>query len=303
MNSNLYIIENINERYLKVINSKEYRIGMAIIDIKQKLKKLQFMTIIKKFLIYKKIQKVSENKITTNVLPLKLCTKKKIAIYTCVIGNYDNIYDPLYVNKNCDYYLITDNANLNTSVWTKKIITQDVIEECNNNPFLINRYYKMHPHKIFNDYDYAIYIDGSIEIVSDLSDCINLINENVGIALHEHRSRSCIYKEYVACKTLKKGNLKKLKIQINDYKNHKFPENYGIAECGFIISELNNKIAISIFDNWWQEFKNSESLRDQIALPYVLWNMNIKMNELVTLGNNIFQNPKFIVHGSHSERN
>ena len=32
----------------------------------------------------------------------------KIAIYTCNIGDYDDVIPPLYLPENCDYYVVSD---------------------------------------------------------------------------------------------------------------------------------------------------------------------------------------------------
>ena len=64
-------------------------------------------------------------------------------------------------------------------------------------------------------------------------------------------------------------------------------------EATIILSDLKNNNAKEIFEEWWNEFYNSKSYRDQIAFPYILWKKNIKVSELATLGNNVYRNPKF----------
>lgn len=57
-----------------------------------------------------------------------------------------------------------------------------------------------------------------------------------------------------------------------------------------IISDIKNKTSQELLDSWWKEYLNSESMRDQIALPYVLWSRNIKTEDIGNLGNNINNN-------------
>lgn len=56
----------------------------------------------------------------------------KVVIYTVQFGNYDNLYDPLYVNDNVDYYVLTDSEHINSNVWKKK----NVIEYIKKNNLL-----------------------------------------------------------------------------------------------------------------------------------------------------------------------
>ena len=299
----LDLIEKLNKDYIDAINSKEYQSGRKLQDIKNYVKKLQFLKLIKKTLTHKKINKYncSNSMILKNNIDNSFTTIKKIAIYTCIVGNYDDFKEPLYTNTNCDYYLITDNKNIKTNKMTRIIISDEIKNKFDNNGTLINRYYKLNPSETFNEYDYSIYIDGSIEIISDLVPLINNINQEIGIAIHKHRDRECIFDEYKACKIMKKGNIKQLKKQLDKYSNDGFPKKYGMAECGIIVTNLKNNIALDIEKSWWEEFKNSESLRDQISLPYVLWKKNYKISDITTLGNNIYTNSKVRISNKHSK--
>ena len=60
---------------------------------------------------------------------------------------------------------------------------------------MINRYIKLHPQEFFlNEYRYAIYIDGNIRVMSDLSPYTRKCNCKTGIAMHRHVQRICAYK-------------------------------------------------------------------------------------------------------------
>ncbi|MES5896608.1 hypothetical protein [Bacillus cereus group sp. RP43] len=42
--------------------------------------------------------------------------KPKVIVYTSLFGNYDSVKEPLFIDKNVDYILFTDNgsgANMN----------------------------------------------------------------------------------------------------------------------------------------------------------------------------------------------
>lgn len=298
---NMEVLEKMISDYNSLLHSKEYRIGSKLFEFMNLLKKGKIFTILKEIFIYNRIKKYQvQGEVKFNIDNTSVIGKK-IVIYSCIVGDYDNVKDPLIKTSNCDYVLFTDNHELKSEKWNIQIIPKEIMNQYKNNGTLINRYYKLNPHMLFKDYDYAIYVDGSIQIVSDLSTLVNSIN-SIGIALHKHRLRNCIYDEYKACKILKKGNQKCLKEQIKKYKNENFPKKYGMAECGIIVSDLHNKMAIKIFTDWFSELIITSSLRDQISLPYVLWKKNIAIDKITTLGTNVFQNPKIIVYNNHIKK-
>lgn len=293
-------LEEIVKEYNAILYSKEYRVGAKLLEFKSLIKRGKIFTILKKIIIHNKIKKYENGEpIKYNIQNIPVLDKK-IVIYTCITGDYDRVREPLLKVPNCDYILFTDNVNLKSEKWNVQVIPKEIMEQYKNNGTLLNRYYKLNPFLLFKEYDYAIYVDGSVQIVSDLSTLVHSIGP-LGIALHKHRFRHCIYDEFEACKILKKGNQKHLQEQIEQYKKEGFPKKYGMAECGVIVLDLHNKMAKEIFNDWFLELLNTSSLRDQISLPFVLWKKNIQVEQITTLGNNIFQNPKIIIHKNHTK--
>ena len=221
---------------------------------------------------------------------LHLEGEKTIAVYSCITGDYDKLTEPRYVhNKNIEYIMFTD-QQISSENWKIRAIPEKLKTLSASQ---INRYIKLHPHEFFKEYDYSIYVDGNIEIISDLSGLVNLLTSSNGIAMHKHFSRSCLYQEAVACQVLKKGNKVQIDKQIRDYRSEGFPENYGLLECTIIVTDLMNSKARDIYDGWWCEMMNHPSGRDQLSLPYVLWKMDINPEDLGTLGSNLHLHPKF----------
>lgn len=295
-------LEEIVTKYNAILYSKEYRVGAKLLEFKNLIKRGKIFTILKKIMIHNKIRKYENSEPTKYNIQNIPVLDKKIVIYTCITGNYDQVREPLLKVPNCDYILFTDDGNLKSEKWNVQVIPKEIMEKYKNNGTLLNRFYKLNPSLLFKEYDYAIYVDGSVQIISDLSTLIHSVGP-LGIALHTHRFRHCIYDEYEACKILKKGNQKLLQGQIEQYKKEGFPKKYGMAECGMIVSDLHNKMAIEILKAWFLELLNTSSLRDQISLPFVLWKKNIQVKQITTLGNNIFQNPKIIIHKNHRGEN
>lgn len=292
------LIEKLNNDYLDIIESKEYNIGRKICMFSNLIKKGKFITLFKKIITSSRVKKYynpTKYKEINNNINYK---NKKVVVYTCMIGDYDFIKEPKYICSNCDYYIITDSKKKFNTL-NRISVSNKIKEKFNNNNILINRYYKMNPFSLFKGYDYAIYIDSNFEIISDISKLVQKINTKYGIAMHAHSKINCIYDEAKLCKILKKGNSKKIDEQMLRYKREKFPNNYGMLECGIIVTDLNNKHAKKIMEEWWKEFSASESLRDQLALPYILWKNNIIIEDLTGLGRNVFKNSTYRINKYH----
>lgn len=293
-------IETLNLEIMELKKSKEYCLGRKIINIKELIKKGRIDVIIKRALNKKNVKKMAkynahgelENNFQFDV-SLRKKEKPKIVIYTCITGKYDNLKTPFLKFNNIDYVAFTDNEEKKNSVWNVKDIPENIKDLKDN--VLINRYIKFHPNELFKDYDYSIYIDGNIKVMSDFTDFIYGINDKTGLAFHRHQFRNCIYDEIEACRLVKKGNYKKMKIQTEMYKSEGFPEKFGLYECGVIVTDLKNNVSLKILDEWWKEFIKSEMRRDQISLPYIVWENGYKFEDIGSLGNNLYKNPKFEV--------
>lgn len=290
-------IEELNLETIKLKTSKEYLIGKKILKIKEYIKELKIISLIKKIIENKKLSKYSHIEVENNYKKTEVNIKSnpKIAVYTCVTGNYDKmILEPFIQVDNIDFYLFTDNFEQKSEYWIIKAIPKDI--EKNYNNILKNRYLKMHPHELFNEYDYSIYIDGNVQVMTDLTDLVFSINKKVGVAMHKHQFRDCICDEIKVCKIKKKGNYNEMKKQVKKYIQEGFPKKFGMLEATIIVTDLKNKVAKKILDDWWNEFISTESLRDQISLQYIVWKNNLMIKDIAVLGNNLYRNPKFRVN-------
>ena len=300
MNKSSYIYEKIEELNLETIKlktSKEYLIGKKILKAKEYLKELKINALIKKMRENRKILKYSHKEDENNYKKIKksIELKPKIAVYTCITGNYDKIIlEPFIKVDNIDFYLFTDNLEQKSEYWNIEPIPKKINEEYNN--VLKNRYLKMHPHELFENYDYSIYIDGNVQVMSDLTELVFSINKKVGIAMHKHQFRDCINDEIEVCKIKKKGNYNEMKKQVEKYMKDGFPTKFGMLEATIIVTDLKSKVAKKILNDWWIEFISTDSLRDQISLQYIVWKNNFTIKDIAVLGNNLYRNPKFRVN-------
>lgn len=231
--------------------------------------------------------------------------KKKIAIITSIYNNYDNLKEQNINNKNdVDWYCFTDNINLKSTTWKNinkpyHLLNTNIdsnkeykeYKEYKNyynnikNPKIYSmmcaKYYKIKTHEIdiLQDYDYYIWIDGTIILHKDfISKLMILINQdNMDLINFTHPSRTNIHDESIFSEeSTDRYKEQKVIKQKEIYHDEGFPDNLGLFALSFIIKK-NNKYINNIFDNWWIE-NLKYSYQDQISYPYVLWKFK-KENE------------------------
>ncbi len=223
----------------------------------------------------------------------------KIAIYTCITGNYDNVLQPKCIENNCDYFLITETPPKELGVY-RWINVNEVISQNDLSPKDKNRYCKMHPFELFPDYDYSIYLDGSVQIIREITHYTTKVG-TIGLAMHRHRKSNDIYSESIFLSWLGAVDKQNLLIDMKRYMEEGFPKQYGQFECGMIVTDLHNSKAHELYINWYNEYMRS-SKRDQQSLVYILWHMGYNAEVIGSLSEkyNIGTNPD--IHwfrGSH----
>ena len=219
--------------------------------------------------------------------------KPKVVIYSHISNGYDNIKNPVLFNRDYDYVLYTDipedQKEYNT-IWEWRPIPDTISSQGSNN--VINRTIKFNPKELFPNHDIAVYIDGTIKILSDITPLIKVALESkTGLGLHAHMFRDCLYSEAEACIRLKRGITRNLKTQVEDYQKEGFPSHFGLFEASVIISNLNNQIALNLLTEWYNDFCTRGSMRDQLSLPYIIWKNGFSKSDIGLLGYNIDKNP------------
>lgn len=196
----------LNSDILKIRQSKEYELGTKVSKLLYALRHFQLRSIliaIEHRKVVKKLEsghKKNENFITFDD---SISTTSRIAVYTCITGNYDKVIEPVYVPANIDFYIVTDMDIDPNSVWEKIDINEiEEIKEFDNTRKA--RYVKTHPHVFFEKYEYSIWVDSNFKVVGDLSKYIKYVGKKVPFASNWHPVRNCIYKEVDACILKKK---------------------------------------------------------------------------------------------------
>lgn len=228
----------------------------------------------KKMCIKKKREKVNYTYIA----------QKKIAIYMCIINDYDEVREPLSAESDCDYFLISDKKPKDLKIF-QWIDYRKIVPKKYADPAVINRYCKMHGHKIFNEYHYSIYIDGKVQILSPISKYIDNVG-NVGIAIHKHGFIDCIYVEGIRMVGSGISNEINVVQQMREYIFEGMPRNFGTFECRMIVRDHNNIQGNQIMEEWFDEYYRKER-RDQFSLSYILWRNGMECGDIGLINNGL----------------
>ncbi|MCM1222685.1 MAG: DUF616 domain-containing protein, partial [Lachnospiraceae bacterium] len=157
-----------------------------------------------------------------------------------------------------------------------------------------NRYCKMHPHEIFPEYDFTIYVDGSIRIKNPIAHFINNIGVS-GLGIHRHKIHDCIYIDGIFAEWLGLVEKEKIIRELERYMEEGLPRKFGMCECMMIISDLQNKTGQQLYRKWYEEYQKGAG-RDQFSFIYALWKMGLCVNAVGNLcpGGNVWTNPDII---------
>lgn len=179
----------------------------------------------------------------------------KIALYTCMFGNYDRLPTHKLVPE-LDYIPI-DKSMLNFG------------------PVDASRYYKMLPHTFLAKFDISVYADSNMDLVDPsalVSLCNELINSTCSAILFKHPKRNTIHEEILAC--IRQGvGLPSLLKDYNRYRREGFKDDVGLTENNVLIRKHHARDIVTCERFWWEEFFNG-CKRDQVCFPYARWKTN-----------------------------
>jgi hypothetical protein len=218
----------------------------------------------------------------------------KIAIYTSIFGNYDNLTEPAVQPENCDFICFTD-ADIHSDVW-KIIKVTPIYSDSNRNA----KKYKVLPHRFLKEYDYSIWIDGNMLLLSDPTSLIESILDNCNVAFFNHAnnlldSRNCLYDEAEHIisignknyqlnpergKLAYKDNPATIKRQIEKYQHSGYPTKNGLITGMVIVRRHCAADCIQTMEDWWTEIQYN-SKRDQLSFNYCAWKNNLKFNYIL----------------------
>jgi len=197
-------------------------------------------------------------------------TDSRLVVYCAIANNYNALLNPSVRDDGVDYFCFTDQpiwlSLTNSTVWKIRPFPKEVLHL---EPTRKCRMVKILPHLFFPEYEYSVWVDGSIDIIGDIGALIAKY-DYPDLLCFKHPKRACIYEEGRACIDLGKDDPHLITRQLDAYRRQGFPENAGLVETGVLIRKHNAPNIIKLMEAWWQEL-STHSRRDQLSFPYAAW--------------------------------
>ncbi len=204
---------------------------------------------------------------------------KKIVIYTTITDNYDLLLNHSFQDDRCDYVCFSDRTYGNTihdSQWEIRPLAYDKSDDVRN-----QRWHKIHPHKILPEYDYSLWIDANIDLLTPeiINKCTQHIVKESDVVATLHPKRSSLYQEFSACHELAKDDEALLKKQEEKVRSLHFSDTGRLFETGILLRN-NKSIKITEFSESWWKWISTYSMRDQLSFTVAAWEAGITITPL-----------------------
>lgn len=200
-----------------------------------------------------------------------------------MVGGYDDILQPLVIDDRFDYILFSNEIKEpQIGVWQIR-----PIQYYNSDRTRICRYVKTHPEELIPEYEISIWMDASMQILSqDFYDIVSKLEEQkVLISSMCHPVRTCIYQEAFAVVNMMVEHEKVVIDWCHLLRKEEYPQHNGLCETG-VIFRMRNELIHKANTFWWKCIEKY-SRRDQLSFNYVLWKLNIPCHYFFGEGKNV----------------
>lgn len=197
---------------------------------------------------------------------------KKYVIYTAMVGGYDEIMQPKVVDDRFDYILFSNDIKEDRiGIWQVR-----PIEYTNPDNTRICRYVKTHPEELLHGYEFSIWMDSNIRIMTSYvyERAFELYDQGTLIASMCHPERDCIYDEAFEVMYIRYEREKVVVDWCHKLRTENYPRHNGLFETGIMFRKKSN--IIENFNCLWWNCIDAYSKRDQLSFNYVLWKLSVK---------------------------
>ncbi len=231
--------------------------------------------------------------------------KGKIAIYTCITGNYDNLRQPAVTDGRFDFICFTGKGEKRMErdgVWEIREFEPEVPGQqdgrktagCPMSPGMRSRYPKMHPHLLLPEYEASVWIDGNIEILDDslYKAALSAFDAGTLYAGVPHPSRDNVYSEAFMC--MKMGHISRpalLRVCLWLF-FHGMTRKDGLLENNLIFRRHLDPAVMALGRLWWSMLTRL-CRRDQLSLAWCMKKTGIRPALLLPDGLNTRTSPGF----------
>lgn len=214
---------------------------------------------------------------------------KKLCVYTCITGSYDNIHEIENKESGVDYYLFTNNKDLKSNTWNVIYIEDNTLDNQR-----LSRKIKMLGHPLINEnYEMSVWQDASVIWKKSIKEFVNTYLKENSFASFKHYLRNCIYDEANECIRTRKDKKDIILKHVEFLKKENYPKQNGLCEMTVFIKKHNDRIVRKTMQDWFEMVCNY-SKRDQLSFMYCVWKNDLKIDfiNLSVWDNQWFTNKK-----------
>lgn len=198
----------------------------------------------------------------------------KLVIYTAIVGDKDKLHTPRHILPGVDYVCFTDSQHLHSPVFQIRPLPFH-----ETSPVFAARKLKFFAHELFPDHDASLWIDGSKEILRDLSPLLEAAFSASDFTALCHPTHTTIAEEADACIKGKRDSYEKINQQLQEYRKAGMEDGFNrLVQTGILFRRHHQPIP-DLMQAWWKAVLQ-HSTRDQISLPFILWKHRYKMHVL-----------------------
>jgi len=214
----------------------------------------------------------------------------KVAVYTAITAGRDSVKDPP-VHEGVDRILFTDRPRdqLGPTVWDARPACALFTDPRRN-----SRAHKILAHQYLDEYDYSLWIDGSVWLRASPRTLVAAHLLDADVAMFRHPARSCLYVEAAGLAGAGYDAAETFADQVAKYRRVGYPADNGLNECAVILRRHNARTA-AFNDAWWSEYCR-HSCRDQVSVNYVARSTGVR---LALLPGTVQDNPGIVYYEGH----
>ncbi|MDT9185804.1 glycosyltransferase domain-containing protein, partial [Limnospira sp. PMC 289.06] len=193
----------------------------------------------------------------------------RVVVYSVLVGDYEAVKEPEFIDPSVRYILFTDNPDLKSDRW--EVMHFDTL---GLSPRRASRLPKLVPHKYLPEHDVSIYLDASLKFIErNVRHAAEEALQGLEIAGYPHFERNCLFEEIEVCLSLGKSDEERSEALRKRLKKEQYPKSRGLLENAFLVRR-DTSIMRQINELWFKEYMVGPE-RDQFSLMYVLWRARI----------------------------
>lgn len=224
---------------------------------------------------------------------------EKIAIYTCIIGAYDDLQQPIVLDAGFDFICFVGYGEKHPARDGAWEIRELPLSAVSGVATLDARWAKMHPHELLPDYDCCVWIDGNIALLdgSLYQAARDKAASDVQFSGVPHPDRDCTYAEARKCFDMKYLTAWGLLRVWAFLTLHGLPRHAGLMESNLVFRRHLDPAVVAFDEKWWGYVRDL-SKRDQLSLMPTLRKSGLSWDDRLLDGRNTRNHPgfKYLLH-------